>query len=285
MTAPTPCGCLFVVATPIGNLEDITHRAVRILTEVDLIAAEDTRVSRKLLSHLGINTPLVSHYKGQENRQSQRLLAHLQQGQDIALISDAGTPAIADPGAILVQRCHELEIPVSPIPGPSALTALLSVAGIVEAGFVFLGFLPAKKKQRQQLLHRYRHETLPVIFYESPHRIIASLKEIATIFGERPLCLGRELSKLHEEILVLPAQEAQTILQARGKIRGEFAILIHSYQRPKTHKDTNDIDTLLTYMRDQGDLSMKDAVKKISHDLDISRSTIYRKALAIWKKS
>ena len=143
MTPKTPGGCLYVVATPIGNLEDITHRAVRILAEVDLIAAEDTRVSRKLLSHLGITTPLVSHYKGQENRQSQELIARLQQGQNIALISDAGTPAIADPGAILVQQCHDLGLAVSPIPGPSALTALLSVAGLTESGFIFLGFLPS----------------------------------------------------------------------------------------------------------------------------------------------
>ncbi len=276
-------GCLYVVATPIGNLEDLTIRAARILGEVDLIAAEDTRVSRKLLNHIGIATPLVSHYKGQEARQSAGLVKKLLQGQTIALISDAGTPAISDPGSRLVHDCHEANIKVIPIPGPSALTSLTSVAGLPEGGFIFLGFLPSKKGQRRKLLTRYSQEELPLIFYESPHRIIASLKDVESILGNRPACLGRELTKLHEEILAMPVGEARAFLQNRATIKGEFVVAIHGCETEEISSE-EDVEQLLIMLHAQGNLSMKDAVKKLSRDLGLSRSEVYKIGLQVWKK-
>ncbi|MEN8140156.1 MAG: 16S rRNA (cytidine(1402)-2'-O)-methyltransferase [Thermodesulfobacteriota bacterium] len=279
-------GRLYVVATPIGNLDDITIRASRILAEVDLIAAEDTRVSRKLLSALGISTPLVSHYKGQEARQSAGLLKRLQAGEDIALISDAGTPAISDPGARLVAACHEAGIKVIPIPGPSALTALASVAGVqAESGFIFSGFLPSQKGKRRKMLTSLRFEERTFIFYESPHRIKASLADLVEILGDRPLIVGRELTKLHEEIISAPASQALASLAKRPAIKGEFVVAVmgHAPGGAEEH-DSGDIEELLTLLRDQGELSLKDATKKLSKDLGIPRKQVYKLALTLWDK-
>ena len=165
------CGTLYVVATPIGNLEDLTPRALRILREVDLVASEDTRHSRKLFNHYGIDTPLTSYFQHNEAAKGERLLHVLQEGQDVALISDAGTPAISDPGSLLVQRCHEVGIPVSAIPGPSALIAALSMAGLPTERFAFDGFLPAKTHARRQALRPLRQEQRTTVFYETPHRL------------------------------------------------------------------------------------------------------------------
>ena len=168
-------GTLFVVATPIGNLEDITLRALRILREVDLIAAEDTRHTRKLLSHFDIHTPLLSYYKEKEASRAQEIVARLLSGAQVALVSDAGTPGISDPGGILVQRACEQNIAVVPVPGVSALAAILSVAGLTEPAHLFLGFLPSKGSERRKLLRGLKNDPHPMVFYESPRRITASL--------------------------------------------------------------------------------------------------------------
>jgi 16S rRNA (cytidine1402-2'-O)-methyltransferase len=187
---PDP-GTLYVVATPIGNLEDITLRALRILKEVDLVAAEDTRHTRKLLTHFGISTPTLSYYKEKEQERAALIIKKLHNGQSVALVSDAGTPGISDPGSILVQKAIGAKIKVEPIPGPSSLTAALSVAGIQDNSFIFLGFAPSRKKQRQDLLLALCQEQRHLVFFEAPHRLHSFLLDCWEILGDRPLiCAG-----------------------------------------------------------------------------------------------
>lgn len=276
-------GTLYVVATPIGNLEDITLRAVRILGEVDLIAAEDTRHTRKLLSHLSLSKPLVSYYKDREAVRSEKIIGELLAGRDVALVSDAGTPAISDPGAVLVARCHEHFIHVIAVPGPSALTAALSVAGLTQSSFTFLGFLPAKKSQRINILTAHAQDEAAIIFYESPRRVCDSLADCRAVFGERKVFIARELTKIHEELLTGILAEVIRTLEERSQIKGEFVVIVfpdHSLQ-PAAPAD---LQELLCWYRDNSGLSMKDSVKKIARDLNLSRSLIYEKALHVWAK-
>jgi 16S rRNA (cytidine1402-2'-O)-methyltransferase len=219
-------GTLYVVATPIGNLEDITLRALRVLGEVDLIAAEDTRHTRKLLTHHGISRPLVSYREQNKQRQASRLLALLQGGQSIALVTDAGTPGISDPGYYLLQTLISHAIPVVPIPGPAAVIAALSVAGLPTDRFVFEGFLPPKGGKRRQRLEALRDEPRTIVVYESPHRLLRFLQDIVTHFGPgRRVVIGRELTKRFEEI---SRGTASTLLEAlQGHtVRGECTVII-----------------------------------------------------------
>lgn len=278
----TDAGILFVVPTPIGNLDDMTIRAARVLAEVDLIAAEDTRHTRKLLSHLGIATPLQSYYRGQEAKQGQRLIAELENGKKIALVSDAGTPAISDPGTRLVRLCHDHGIRVIPLPGPSAVTTLVSGSGLAEDGYAFLGFLPSKAGQRRKVLLSHVYDILPFVLYESPRRILDTLADILTILGDRMICLGRELTKIHEEVVLKTASELQDELTARPAIKGEIVMIIAG-SKVTAGVGKDDIHELLTSLHQQG-LSMKDAVQKISNDLGGKRSAVYKIGLQVWKE-
>jgi len=216
---------LYVIATPIGNLEDITLRALRILKEVDLIAAEDTRRTHKLLSAYQIKTPLVSHHAYNERRRGGFLIKELQAGKKIALVSDAGTPGIADPGYHLLQLAWEAGIEVVPIPGVSAVTTALSVSGLPSERFCFVNFLPPKTGQRRKRLEELKSESCSVILFESPHRILAALKDMEEILGEREIFLGRELSKQFEELLRGTPGQLRQILEKK-KPRGEFTLII-----------------------------------------------------------
>jgi 16S rRNA (cytidine1402-2'-O)-methyltransferase len=276
-------GTLYVVATPIGNLEDITLRAVRILGQVDLIAAEDTRHTRKLLSHLSISKPLVSYYKDRESSRSEKIIAELLSGRNVALVSDAGTPAISDPGAILVSHCHEKSIPVIAVPGPSALTAALSVAGVTQSSFTFLGFLPAKKSQRLKTLTTHVQDDAAVVFFESPRRVSNTLAECREVFGERNVFIGRELTKIHEELLTGTLSEVLCVLEEKSLIKGEFVVIVFPDHKSNSAAP-EDIEELLCWYRDNSDLSMKDSVKKIAGDLNLSKSLVYEKALYVWAK-
>ncbi|MBU4295086.1 MAG: 16S rRNA (cytidine(1402)-2'-O)-methyltransferase [Desulfobulbaceae bacterium] len=277
------CGTLYVVATPIGNLEDITLRAVRILGEVDLIAAEDTRHTRKLLSHLSISKPLVSYYKDRESSRSEKIIEELLSGRNVALVSDAGTPAISDPGAILVSHCHEKSIPVIAVPGPSALTAALSVAGLTLSSFIFLGFLPSKKSQRMKTLIAHVQDEPALVFYESPRRVSNTLAECREVFGERKVFIGRELTKIYEELLTGTLSEVLRVLVEKSQIKGEFVVIVFPDQKSNPAAP-EDIEELLCWYKDNSDLSMKDSVKKIARDLNLSRSLVYEKALYVWAK-
>lgn len=277
-------GKLYVVATPIGNLEDITYRAVRILNEVDLIAAEDTRHTRKLLTHFGIKKKLVSYYKDRESVRSNQIIDDLLQGCDVALVSDAGTPAVSDPGAILVARCHEKNIPIVVVPGASALTATLSIAGLPQTSFVFLGFLPAKKAPRREILKTYSHSGTAVIFYESPRRILVTLEECRELMEERKIFIARELTKIHEELLLGTPTDLISQLREKQAIKGEFVVAVFPAAEDQKNAMPPDIEEMLNSYCDQSELSMKDAVKKISEDLHLSRSLVYEKALRVWGK-
>lgn len=221
MTVPSPAGVLYVVATPIGNLEDLTFRALRILREVDLIAAEDTRRTAKLLAHYEIRKPTISLREHNEAREVGRLLGRLGSGDRIALVSDAGTPAIADPGARLVRAAHDRGIKVVPIPGPSAITAALSVAGLAVSEFTFMGFPPAGGSQRRAWFERLAAETKPTVLFEAPHRIHRTLADAQSVLVCRPIYLFREISKINEELVVKPIIDIHSI-----KTKGEFVLVI-----------------------------------------------------------
>ncbi|OKY74503.1 MAG: 16S rRNA (cytidine(1402)-2'-O)-methyltransferase [Desulfobulbaceae bacterium DB1] len=275
-------GTLYVVATPIGNLEDITMRALRTLQEVDLIAAEDTRHTRKLLSHFGINKPLISYYKEKEAGRSDTIVAELLGGRQIALVSDAGTPGISDPGAMLVDKCRQNGIDVTAVPGPSALTAALSISGLSYSAFTFLGFLPSKQSQRKKMLSSLVQLENLLVFYESPRRIVQTLVDCYEILGERRIVVARELTKMHEEILHGNLSFVLDSLRQKSIVKGEFVVLICANDVSLPALAENLPDLLLWY-KNQSGLSMKDSVKKISTDLNLSRSLVYKEALTIWK--
>jgi 16S rRNA (cytidine1402-2'-O)-methyltransferase len=218
-------GTLFVVATPIGNLEDVTLRALRVLKEVDVIACEDTRRTRALLSHFDIHTPTVSYFEHNKLVRGPQLLRQLADGRRIALVTDAGTPGISDPGFMLVRDARAAGILVVPVPGPAAVAAVLSAAGIPADRFVFDGFLPIKPGRRVNRLTALRELETTVVLYESPHRILATLEAIATVFGEREIVVAREVTKQFEEIIRAPASAHHERLAPAG-VRGEFTVVI-----------------------------------------------------------
>jgi len=259
-----------------------------VLAEVDLIAAEDTRHTRKLLNHFEIATPCRSYYREREAQRSEEILTRLAAGESVALVSDAGTPGIADPGAMLVNRAREAGFTVVPIPGPSALTTLLSVAGQREAAHLFLGFLPAKAAERRRLLQDLRPEPRPLIFYESPRRLLSSLADCLAVLGRRRVLVGRELTKVHEEFQAGDLEAILAEFKARPTLKGEFVVLLAGPERrgmrPSAGPDEagDNIEELAAWYRDQGGLSLKDASRRIAVDLDRPRSEIYRLLLDCW---
>jgi len=278
----TSPGTLYIVATPIGNLEDISRRAVRILGDVSMIACEDTRHTRKLLSHLGISTPLTSYYREKEQVRTENLVRKLLTGEDVALVSDAGTPALSDPGSILVSQARSAGIPVVPVPGPSALTTAVSAAGLKEHGFFFGGFPPAKKGERQTLFRSLAQLPYPLFFYESPHRIKPCLKDCLQVFGDRPAMLFRELTKMHEQHY--RGLISEILSQLEGTVKGEIVLLIHAPETTTEQKPDN-LTELIRWYRDQPGMSLKDAVRHIATDLDLPRNKVYQEALAVWKST
>jgi len=218
-------GTLYIVATPIGNLEDITLRALRILKEVDLIAAEDTRHTKKLLTHYGIQKHLTSYHEYNEKTKSSQLIHRLKEGCRVALVSDAGTPLLSDPGFRLVQEAIRAEVQVIPVPGPSAVTAVLSASGLPTDHFAFDGFLPAKKAARRKYLTGLREEERTLVFYEAPHRVQESLRDILEILGDREIVLGREVTKLHEEFLRGSVSQLISATEPR-EWRGEITVVV-----------------------------------------------------------
>lgn len=276
-------GTLYIVATPIGNLEDITLRALKILKDVDLIAAEDTRHTKKLLNHFGINTPLISYYREKEQERAAEILDRMLSGTDVALVSDAGTPAISDPGAILVQQAHQANLHVSPIPGASALTAAVSGSGFTDGTFLFLGFSPAKKSPRKKLLNSLVHCEYPIVFYEAPRRVEGFLQDAHAILGDRQVLWARELTKAFEELVRTTLRELLGNLDNLQK-KGEFVIIIGPDSKSAQPEGEN-LEELLIWYRDNSELSMKDVCRKLAADLGMSRSKIYQLALTLWKNS
>ena len=231
MSELTPAGTLYVVATPIGNLEDLTLRALRVLKEVDLVACEDTRRTRALLSHYGIHAAVTSYFEHNKLRKGEFLLRALQSGQSVALVTDAGTPGISDPGFLLVRQAREAGVPVVPIPGPSAVVAALSAAGVPADRFVFEGFLPQKPGRRRRRLEALRDLETTVVCYESPHRLLVALEAIGEVFGEVEVVVARELTKQFEEIVTGTPSDLRERF-ARGPVRGEITLIIPYTRRP-----------------------------------------------------
>ena len=280
MPSPQP-GQLILVATPIGNLSDLSFRAVEILRNADFIACEDTRHSGILCRHYGISTPLISYFREKEQQKAQHILTLLQSGKTVALISDAGTPAISDPGAILVRLAQEAGIQVISIPGPCALTLSLSLAGLKESSFYFGGFLPSTAQARKQALRELILYPCPLVFYEAPHRITASLQDMLEVLGNRQGQLFRELTKMHEEHLRGTLQELVDACQQKTK--GELVLLV-SGNKQSTSPRPEDLESLLRWHRHEKHNTLKEAVAGIAADLGIPRTQVYKKALSVWQE-
>ncbi|HEX4021974.1 MAG TPA: 16S rRNA (cytidine(1402)-2'-O)-methyltransferase [Acidobacteriaceae bacterium] len=283
MTEPLPSIApgLYIVATPIGNLEDITLRALRVLGSVDRIACEDTRQSQKLLRHFGIATPMVSYHQHNERQRSTELITLLQQGARIALISDAGMPGISDPGAEIVQQAIAAGIPVIPIPGACAAVTALAATGIDTSSFLFLGFPPSRSGERRNYFEALRRQSSTMVFYEAPHRIVATLADAVAAFGaERNATLARELTKIHEEFLRGTLQEMHATLSSRETVRGEITLVIAGAGNQQgTHPaDTTPTSILarLAELKQQENLDEMDALKRIARERGISKSEAYR---------
>lgn len=262
------------MATPIGNLEDITLRALRILREVDRIACEDTRQTRKLLDRHGISKPLVSYYEHNERARAEELLRDLEAGKNIALVSDAGTPLIADPGFRLVALAREHGVTVSPIPGASALLSALSASGLPTDSFFFGGFLPAKKTQRRKTLEEMKAYPATLVFYEAPHRILEALADIAEVLGPRRVTLGRELTKIHEEFLAGEAAELRDALAKRPPMKGEITLMIAKGDTPAA--DALPIEMAFDKLMEAG-VPRMEAMKTVARERGLSKREVYQK--------
>jgi 16S rRNA (cytidine1402-2'-O)-methyltransferase len=270
-------GTLYIVATPIGNLEDITIRAIRILKEVRLIAAEDTRRTRILLDKYQIMTRLTSLHDHNESKKSGLILKKLQQGDDVAYVSDAGTPGISDPGYILVKEAISEGIRVAPVPGSSALVAALSVSGLPMERFVFLGFLPAKSARRRELLASLKQEERTLVFYESPHRLLACLHDLDELLGEREVVVSREMTKIYEEFLRGPADRLITRLRD-VHIKGEVTLIVAGRSGAAPEYSDAELLRYCQQIRQEGGegLSLRDMADRIARETGVSRKRIYR---------
>jgi 16S rRNA (cytidine1402-2'-O)-methyltransferase len=269
--------CLYLVATPIGNLEDITLRALRILKEVDQIACEDTRHTQKLLSHYNIQKPLVSYHEHNELTRAPELVLAMEQGAQIALVSDAGVPLVSDPGYRLVTLCLRHHLPVIPIPGPSALLAALSASGLPNEEFLFAGFLPARSGERRRALERLRIEDRTIIFYEAPHRIEETLADAGEILGNRPACIAREVTKIHEEFRRGSLAELAASL-ADKPARGEITLLIGPVPADEKSAPRDTSQSLADRVEElirQAKMDRKEALKLAAKERGISKRAAY----------
>lgn len=273
-------GKLYLVATPIGNLEDITLRALRILREVDIIAAEDTRHTLGLLNHFEISKPLISYYKQNEKTKSEVLIQKILEGKNIALVSDAGTPGISDPGEEIVKVAIENNIEIIPIPGACAFVNALIASGLSSREFCFIGFLSAIKKDKKEKLENIKYETKTLILYEAPHKLKSTLESIYEVLGDRKIVLARELTKIHEEFI---RGKISDIISQIEEVKGEFVILIEGSSESKKDVELSElnkqtIDEHYEYYEKMG-LSKKEIIKKIAKDRNLNKNDIYQQFL------
>jgi 16S rRNA (cytidine1402-2'-O)-methyltransferase len=272
-------GTLYIVATPIGNLEDITFRAIRILKEADLIAAEDTRHSRKLLSHYGISRPLTSYFDHNKTFKGNFILEKLREGLSVALIADAGTPCISDPGYQLVRDVGSAGIPVVPVPGPSAVIAALAASGLPTNRFAYEGFLPNRQGKRREKLLTLKGEERVLVFYESPRRLAAVLTDLLQVMGNREVVIARELTKIYEEFIRGNLVDVMARLNER-QIKGEVVLLVAPAPTGDSPGAFPVADLLLKYMGSEK-ISLKDAVKRVAFESGRTRREVYAEALRL----
>ena len=267
-------GKLYLVATPIGNLEDITLRALRVLKEVDLIAAEDTRTTLKLLNHFDIKKPLISNHRHNEENREDILIAKLKEGQNIAVVSDAGTPGISDPGEVIAKKAIEEGIEVIPIPGACAAISALIASGLDTKEFAFFGFLPLNKKLRKEKFDEIESEFKTAIIYEAPHKLKETLKDLTEIVKDRQIVLARELTKIHEEFIRGNISE---IINESENLKGEMIILIEGAQKENKENFLNSLDLKEHYKfyENQG-FEKKEIIKKIAKDRGVNKNEVYK---------
>ena len=277
-------GTLYLCATPIGNLEDMTFRVIRILKEVDLIAAEDTRNSIKLLNHFEIKTPMTSYHEYNKIEKGHKLIEKLQEGINIALITDAGTPGISDPGEELVKMCYEAGIEVTSLPGPAACITALTLSGLSTRRFAFEAFLPTDKKERQEILDELKEETRTIILYEAPHRLVKTLKELQEVFGiERRLTVCRELTKKHETAFRTTFAEAVSYYESTEP-KGECVLVVEGKSREQIRQEAVDkweemsLSEHMDYYTGQG-LDKKEAMKRVAKDRGMAKRDVYKALL------
>lgn len=271
-------GILYIVATPIGNLEDITLRAIRILESADLIAAEDTRQTLKLLNHLQISKQLISYHRHNEEIKTEFLIKELKKGKDVALVSDAGTPGISDPGEEIIRKCIEENIKIVPVPGACAMINALIASGISTKEFEFLGFLPINKKLRKNKLEEIKNANKTVILYEVPHKLLHTLEDLKEIINDRKIVLARELTKIHEEFI---RGDINLLLDKAEEIKGEIVLIIEANKNEKENDFAKlSIEEQYNLYKEQG-LDKKDIIKKIAKNKNVNKNEIYQKFIDI----
>ena len=274
-------GTLYLVATPIGNLEDLTYRAVRILEECDFIAAEDTRVSAKLLRHLEISKPMVSYYEHNRKQRGGEIVQRILSGESCALMTDAGTPAVSDPGEDLVALCAEHGIPVVPVPGACAAVCALAQSGLPSAYWCFEGFLPVQKKPRKQRLELLSHETRNMIVYEAPHKLRGTLADLHAALGNRRIAMAREITKLHEECLRMTLPEAVAYYEENDP-RGEYVLVIEGASA-EAAEDSEEVKMQRARERvaelTAGGMTPRDAVRQAAKDCGVRKNVLYQSIL------
>jgi 16S rRNA (cytidine1402-2'-O)-methyltransferase len=276
-------GTLYLCATPIGNLEDMTFRAVRMLQEVDLIAAEDTRNSIKLLNHFDIHTPMTSYHEYNKIEKGRTLVRRLQEGQNIALITDAGTPGISDPGEELVRMCQEAGIPVTSLPGACACVTALTISGLSTRRFCFEAFLPTDKKERRAVLQELQEETRTSIIYEAPHRLLKTLQELLDVLGDRRITICKELTKKHETAYATTLQQAVTYYGQQAP-RGEYVLVLEGRSRASMEEEKQksfqemSLKEHMKLYEDQG-MDRKEAMKQVAKDRGVGKREIYQALL------
>lgn len=277
-------GTLYLVATPLGNLEDITLRALRILREARIIAAEDTRHTRKLLNHFGITTPTISYHEHSGPAGIATVLAALAEG-DVALVSDAGTPAISDPGAELIRAAIQSGFAVVPVPGPSAVIAALIASGLPTTAFTFLGFLPRRTQERRAVLEHIRDDPFTLVIYEAPHRLRSCLDDLLAMLGDREACLARELTKLHEQWLRGTLSALRARYEGDEEPRGEYTLVIAGAHQASEHREEEQPESRMVAAREHLGLllaegmSTRDAAAQVARELSLPRREVYRLAL------
>lgn len=270
---------LYICGTPIGNLEDMTYRVVRVLSEVDLIAAEDTRQSVKLLNHFDIKTPLTSYYEHNKDVKGPQLIKLLQEGKDIALVTDAGMPGISDPGEDLIKLCYENDVPVTVVPGPTAVVTALVLGGLNSRSYIFEGFLPRNKKQRTEVLERLVDESRTTVFYEAPHHLVDTLESIYKTVGDRNIAVARELTKKHETVNRGTVGEVLEYFK-KNEPKGEFVLVLEGKDKEKIKEDKiasfeeMTIEEHFNMYIEQG-MSEKDAMKQVAKDRGIGKRDVY----------
>lgn len=276
-------GKLYLCATPIGNLEDITYRVVRILQEVDLIAAEDTRNSIKLLNHFEIKTPMTSYHEHNKMEKGYKLVEKLQNGMNIALITDAGTPGISDPGEELVKMCYEAGVEVTSLPGAAACITALTLSGLSTRRFAFEAFLPTEKKEKQQILQEIVNETRTIVLYEAPHRLVRTLQELLESLGNRKITICRELTKKHETAFATTIEEAVSYYES-NEPKGECVLVIEGRSREELRQEEvakweeMSVEAHMEHYLQQG-VDKKEAMKKVAKDRGVSKRDVYQQLL------